>query len=410
MALALTIACLLVVGALGFTLYTASEDLEQSLIDQILSEEMDYLVRRHREDPAYEPQGSSNLQGYIVRGESENAHLPAFLRRLAPGRHELFVGTDEYHVLVREEGASRYYVAYEVGLHEQREATFRLLLLLSVLAATLTAAVLGYWLSGLLVQQVTELAERVGALGPRAHRTALEHPGQDPEVAMLARALDNYRARIEEMVLREQEFTSYASHELRTPLAAIRTSCELLLAEPELSGKARERVERIGAAAARMTEQIQALLELARGEAPAAIEPVAIGECVAEAVEPYRGEIAHKGLELQLEIPNDAVLELDYRALRLVVSNLVRNAVHHTERGYVKISYAAKRLTVADSGRGIEAERLPRIFERFYRGDSLRGGIGLGLAIVKRVCDRHGWRIEVESAPLEGSVFGINFP
>ncbi|HXF67622.1 MAG TPA: HAMP domain-containing sensor histidine kinase [Burkholderiales bacterium] len=409
-ALALTLACLLVVGALGFTLYTASEDLEESLIDQILSEEMDYLVRRHREDPAYEPQGGSNLQSYIVRAASESARLPAFLRRLAPGRHELFVGADEYHVLVREEGASRYYVAYEVGLHEQREEKFRLLLLLSVLAAAVAAAALGYWLSGLLVQQVTELAERVADLGAGARRTALARPGQDPEVAMLARALENYQARIEEMVLREQEFTSNASHELRTPLAAIRTSCELLLAESELAGKARERVERIGAAADRMAEQIQALLELARGETPGAIEPVAIAQCVAEAVEPYRGEIAHKGLELRLEVADDAVLELDYHALRLVVSNLVRNAVHHTERGYVKISYAARRLTVADSGRGIEAERLPRVFERFYRGDGTREGIGLGLAIVKRVCDRHGWKIEVESAPLEGSIFRINFP
>ena len=409
-ALALALACLLVVGALGFTLYTASEDMEEALIKQLVSEEMDFLIQRHRQNPAYLPQASSNLHGYIVRGAAEEEQLPDHLRKLNPGRHELFRGGDELHILVREESGTRYYVEYEVGLHEQREKEFKVLVLLSVITAALASLVLGYWLSGVLVRQVTDLAARVGTLKPGQKHENLAQPGQDPEVAMLARAFEDYQSSIEQMILREQEFTSNASHELMTPLTAIKTSCELLLADPALGEKSRVRAEWINAAASRMAEQIQALLFLARGRALGDIEPVVLADCVAEAVEPYRAEIARKGLEFEVAIAGDAVLELNHQALRFVLTNLLRNAIQYTERGSVRVGYAARRLTVTDSGHGIEKEHLPQVFERFFRAAGSANGLGLGLSIVQRICDHYGWRIEVDSAPAKGSTFSIAFP
>jgi signal transduction histidine kinase len=84
--------------------------------------------------------------------------------------------------------------------------------------------------------------------------------------------------------------------------------------------------------------------------------------------------------------------------------------VQFTDRGFVRISYAAKRLTVADSGQGIGAEHLQRVFERFFRTDDSGSGTGVGLAIVKRICDHYGWKIDVESTPRKGSIFSITFP
>jgi len=405
----MALACLLVVGALGFTLFTASEDLEDALLVQLVSEEMDFLIKRHKQDAGFTPQPSSNFQSYIVRDAQDSARLPDYLRKLGPGRHELYVGKDESHILVREENGIRYYVAYEVGLYEQREREFQLLVLLSVLTAALVSLALGYWLSGVLVRQVTELAGRVGTLRPGQAHENLIRPGQDPEVSMLAHAFEDYQARIEQMIRREQEFTSNASHELRTPLTAIKTSCELLLADSALSEKSRARVAWINAAASRMAEQIQALLFLARGQALGETEPVVLADCVAEAVEPYQAEIARRGLALETDVAPET-LDLNYQALRLVLANLVRNAVHFTEHGFVRIGYAAKRLTIADSGQGIATEDLPRVFERFFRAADLGGGTGLGLAIVKRICDQYGWKIEVESVPAKGSVFSIVFP
>jgi len=408
--MAMSLACLLVVGALGFTLFTASEELEDSLLVQLVDEEMDFLIKRHQENPAYLPQPSSNLQGYIARDARELARLPDYLRQLTPERHELFVDKDEIHILMSEKNGVRYYVAYEVGLYEQREQEFKLLVLVSVLTAALVSLALGYWLSGLLVHQVAELADRVGTLKPAQIHEALTQPGQDPEVAMLARAFDRYQKNIESLIQREQEFTANASHELRTPLTAIRTSCELLLADAGLAEKARARVVMINDAAARMTEQIQILLFLARGQSLGEVEPVVVADCVAEAAKPYLGEIARKGLAFGLAVARDAVVEVNYHALRLALSNLIRNAVQYTERGSVRIEFDARRLRISDSGRGISVENLPHVFERHFRGDTLDEGAGIGLAIVKRICEQHGWRIEVESTLLQGSTFSLVFP
>ncbi len=409
-AFTLALACLILTGGVGVTLYTASEEMEEALIDQTVAEEMDYLLERHRRDPAFVPRQGSMLQSYIVRDGGSRAGLPEFLRNVAPGRHEFYLGADEFHVLVRQQNGARYYVAYEVGLHEQREQDFKWLIVISTLTASLASLALGYWLSGIVVRQVTDLASRVGSLKPGQSQPRLTQPGQDPEVAMLAHAFEDYQARFEQMMRREQEFTSNASHELRTPLTAIRTSCELLLADPSLSDKARGRLESINAAAGRMTEQIQALLFLARGQTLGEIETVALSECVAESVEPFRSELERKGLALEIAVAPGAQLELNYQALRLVLNNLLRNAVQYTERGHVRVDYGARRLSVSDSGAGISHEDRPHLFERFYRAGERRNGYGLGLAIVKRICDLYHWQVTVDSEPGRGSTFSVLFP
>lgn len=409
-ALALALACMLVVGALGITLYTASEELEDALVEELVEGEISYFAQRYRENPQLPPQSGSLLKTYIARTPSEAAALPQYLRGLKPGQHEIFHGKDELHVAVRDVGGARLYVVYDVSLHEQRISDFKLLVVMSVIGIALVSLWLGHWLSGVLVRQVTDLARRVNELTPGATHRPLAQPGQDEDVALLARAFDDYQARIMSLIRREQEFTANASHELRTPLTAIRTSCELLAADASLGEKARSRVDMINAAAERMTEQMEALLFLAREQELGELEAVSVAACVAEAAEPYRADIDRNGLRLETDIEPEATLTIDPRALHLVLANLIRNAVQHTGHGFIRVTYASRRLTVADSGTGIAPRHLPRLFERFYRGDNERGGFGLGLAIVKRICDQCGWRIEVESHPGKGSAFTIVFP
>jgi signal transduction histidine kinase len=267
--------------------------------------------------------------------------------------------------------------------------------------------VLGYWLAGLLTRQLTDLAREVPLLDPDVPHPPLERPDHDREVAALAHALDQYHARIVEMLKREQEFTANASHELRTPLTAIRTSCELLALERNLTDKGRARIDMVSAAAEQMTDRIEALLYLARQHPAAASEAVPLRECVDDAAQAFREEIARKGLDLEIAVEAETRLKLDRKALEIVLGNLIKNAVRYTERGYVRVSYEGNRLTVADSGSGIAAEHLPQVFQRFYRAEGRGDGVGLGLAIVRRVCDDLGWKIEVESEPGSGSAFSI---
>lgn len=404
-AIAFALACSAVVATLGIVLYSASEKMEEDLVDQIVHEELTALVARTGSGRSF-PASGPNLQYYVVH-DAHDRTLPEALRGLAPGMHEMGEGGDELHVGVRESNGARYIVAYDAGPHELREARFKSLVLFALAGIALASFALGYWLAGILTRQVTDLAQRVGHLEPRGTPAPLAQPGQDPEVTALARALNDYQQRIAAMLAREQEFTTNASHELRTPLTAIATSCELLLEEPALADRVRERVQMIAAAATQMGEQVQTLLFLAREQSPGRAEPVALAECVHDAAAPLQREIARKHLSLEVDVPPDTLLPVNRQALHAVLSNLLRNAVQYTETGYIRVEYRAGVVGVLDSGRGIPADHLPRVFERYYRQAGHGDGLGVGLAIVKRICDHYGWRIEVRSSPGRGSAFTV---
>jgi signal transduction histidine kinase len=410
-ALAFAIFCIVVVGTLGISLYIASDDIEEAHIEQIMQTEMDYLLQRYRENHNFVPQVGSNLEKYIIHDSSEESKLPSYLQGLNYRRHKVFRGPEEIRVAVRHSDGTKFLVAYEVGLHDQRQQELRLLIVLSLLSVVGVALVVGYLLAGVLVKQVTDLAERVRHLAPGdGQGTTMIQPGQDEEVAQLAHALDDYQNRITRMLRREQEFTANVSHELRTPITTILTSCELLATESGFSERAKVRVGMIEGAATRMGEQLQALLFLAREQSLGIMEPVALAECVYEAVEPVCSEIYRKRLNFEVAIEPKAELTLNRQALHTALVNLLRNAVQYTERGFIRVNFSESRLSISDSGIGIEPFYMPLLYERFFRGSTQGEGLGIGLAIVKRICDHYGWLIDVESTPGKGSTFHITFP
>ncbi len=408
-AAAVTITCIAVVAAMAITLYAASEDLEEGLVNQIVGEEMDFLVQHHREAPSFIRDPGPNLQYYVVHGPEDLAKVPEIMRGLPPGMHEIEGGNDYRHVGVRIVDGVRFIVSYDIGPHEVREEQFKRLVLFALATIMVVATALGYWIAGFITRQITELAGRVAALNPGVPRTPLAQPGQDAEVAALARALDQYETRIRELIEREQEFTGNASHELRTPLTAIRTSCELLAAEPGLPDKVRTRISAVAAAAERMTGQIELLLFLARAEKIAEREKLDLAESVDAAVEPWLEEIARKSLHFDNAIPAGTSLTVNRQALNLVLANLLRNAVQYTMNGGIRVQWTAPTLTVSDTGPGVTPEQRSRLFERHYRGNDGDDGFGLGLAIVKRACDHCRWHIEVATAPGGGTAFQLSF-
>lgn len=410
-AVAVAITCITIMIGLGLTLHTASEKLEHSLVNQIVNEEMVFLVRHHLENPNMTISAPGpNLEYFIVRSKNDMARVPAGFRDLPIGHHEVMVDNEELHVAVREVDGTRFIVAYDAGPHEIREQQFRQLLYFSLAAVTLISATLGYWVAGLITRQISRLSSRVASMDPGAPRAPLLEPGQSPEVATLASAFDQYQSRIRNMIEREQEFTGNASHELRTPLTVIRTSCELLESETGLPEKARARIAAIGAAADRMTGQIEMLLFLARAETAGIKNKVSIASCVNDAAQPLLAEVAAKPVEFQNLVPANTVFTLNRHALDIVITNLLRNAFTYTERGRVSVSLENKSLVVSDTGIGINPAQLPHIFGRFHRGSSHGDGFGLGLAIVQRVCDLHGWIIDVDSTPAKGTTFRLTLP
>jgi two-component system phosphate regulon sensor histidine kinase PhoR len=217
-----------------------------------------------------------------------------------------------------------------------------------------------------------------------------------------------------------RDFIGNISHELRTPLASLKALVDTLrdgaLADPPAAQRFLDSMETEVDA---LTQIVQESLELSRiesGRVPIRLSPTTVAEIALPPLDRLRPQAERAGLSIEVDLPPDlpAVLADQERAQQ-VVTNLLHNAIKFTPpRGNVTIS--AERagdevvISVRDSGIGIPAEDLPRVFERFYKADRARSGrgTGLGLAIAKHIVQGHGGRIWAESTEGQGSTFSFS--
>ena len=217
------------------------------------------------------------------------------------------------------------------------------------------------------------------------------------------------------------DFVANVSHELRTPVGAMSILAETLAGETE-DELVKSLAARMVAESERMSRTIDDLLELSRIElgGEMSVAPVDLAEVVREAVERVAHRASREGVGIECRVSTGNItVPGDHFQLVTAVSNLVDNAVKYSEgRGPVTVAVertdTAVEVSVADTGIGIPAASLERIFERFYRVDRARtrttGGTGLGLSIVKRVVSNHGGEVNVTSREGEGSTFTLRFP
>ncbi len=230
-------------------------------------------------------------------------------------------------------------------------------------------------------------------------------------LAILAQA--NANEQLAGVLTAQRRFLTDVSHQVATPLATIMTNLSILRRAAR-SGKTGQAIEDSVAEAERMKRMLGRLRSLAHADedVPLQRELVDLAELTADVVRAYAAQAGTSGVGLVTEVMAPAQISADKDLLREAVANLVDNAVRVSPRGSdVKLRVArgaaGPSLDVIDSGPGIEADRLPRLFERFQRSDS---GSGLGLAIARRVVERHGGTIRVQTAQGEGSTFTIQLP
>jgi len=219
-----------------------------------------------------------------------------------------------------------------------------------------------------------------------------------------------------------RDFVSNLSHELRTPLASLKALTEALqdgaLADPEAGPRFLSRLQAEVEALSRMAEQLLDLSRVESGQIRLDRAPLAPAALLASVAERMRLQAERAGLTLRIECPPDLPPVLADRArLEQVLVNLVHNAIKFTPAGgeILLLAEAASdgmRFAVRDTGVGIPAEDLPRVFERFYKSDRARSsaGAGLGLAIARHIVEAHGGKIWVESEEGQGSMFYFTAP
>ncbi|WP_165227856.1 sensor histidine kinase [Aquisphaera insulae] len=294
----------------------------------------------------------------------------------------------------------------------------------TILPAGLVAATLGgYVLAGRSlapVHRITESARRISAanLGERVTPS----DGRD-ELGRLGATINAMLDRIDRAFAATRQFTGDAAHELKTPVAAIRAEAEVALIARRSADEYEATLRSIVEEADRLARLSERLLILSREDLGALADlprrPVRLDDLARAAAADAAEAARRAGVSLRLEDLPVAVVRADPDLLRQVLDNLIDNALKYTHRGgevavrgLVEGDLAT--IEVIDTGIGIPAEALPRIFDRFYRVDPSRsrrtGGTGLGLSIARALAERHGGRIEAASRPGSGSTFRLLLP
>jgi len=386
--------------------------LEDALIARTLEQELDQYLTELREDPGLVEPFYSRIQGYVTRpGRAEI--VPEAFRGLPSGVHDVQSEGAAYKAAVRKDADLWAFLTYDVS--ENRELARRLVWALAgaVLLFTLLSLALGNWLAGRVMAPVSGLARRLEALEGGEGRLELAEHFPDDEVGQLARVVDDYALRLHDLVERDKAFNADVSHELRTPLAVISGATELLLAQPDLPARTRERLLRIARAARQSSDITTALLHLVRAErgSAGAASNQDVGPLAEQLADNYRPLIEGRTLEIRVEQRAALNVIAPEAVISVVLGNLLGNAVRYTQEGEVRLVIDAGSVAIVDTGPGIAPEELPRIFDRHFRGHGAGGkGSGLGLSIVKRLCDLYGWRIEFSNRDeVSGLVVTIDF-
>lgn len=285
----------------------------------------------------------------------------------------------------------------------------------------LLIGILGMILTG---RALRRLAEPVGDLMEAAGRVeagdfSVRAPERGPrELRALARAFNAMTARLQSDEEQRRTLLADVTHELRTPLTVIQGNLEGLLdgVYPPDAAHLTPILEETRVMA-RLIDDLRTLSQAESGTLKLYREPTDLGIVINDAIISFRGQANAAGVELSGAVdPNLSLMDVDPTRLREVLSNLIANALRYTGRGG-KISIEAETdsaaggvaVSVRDTGAGVPAAALPRIFDRFYKSPESRG-TGLGLAIAKNLVAAHGGKIFAESEEGRGTMIRFTLP
>ena len=316
----------------------------------------------------------------------------------------------------------------------QAQQTTIMRLILAAIAAALVASLFGLLAAGRLVRPLTRLEHAAVAVarGDLGQRSGLAD--RSDEFGQLGRTFDSMAGQLQMADETRRRFLQDAAHELKTPLAVIdATSSAILDGVYTPERRHLETIRDQSRVLARIVDDLRTISLAEGGHLPLERRPVDVRRMLDSVVAGFEARAAGSSVKLSVDAPTGLIVEADPDRLRQVMGALVDNALRHTPQdGTVRVSAGpaatqtatvagrvgpAKtfvRLTVEDTGEGIPAESLPRIFERFYQADPSRsrgtGTSGLGLSIVRALAEAHGWRVGAENRVEGGARLWIELP
>ncbi|TKB48386.1 HAMP domain-containing histidine kinase [Ferrimonas sediminicola] len=335
------------------------------------------------------------------------ADVPEFVPKRLLARHyaieELHLELGSVYVLVTEfqKGGARVPLVL-VAETESVEVTERETLLLNLMIVTATigimmvVGVIVYLLSIRLIQPVKELGDQLASLKDDPQTPLYMADTAAEEFVKLTDAFNQHREDLDKLIRREQAFARYASHELRTPLTIVRGAANLLEHSTKAEFVARQRT-RILSATKEMQTMVDALLSLVRYEkSEHLIEPRDLGdEELREIVDQEQIAADNKAVGLTLSVTGTPQIQAEPAVVRMIVGNLLRNAIAATGKGEIGVEMDDHSLSILDQGPGLEGVQC--------------GGHGLGLLIIEDLCQRYRWRFALANREQGGCVARIEF-
>ena len=359
-------------------------------------------------------------------------HCPAAVAEYPPSnldRIENIVQVGPYRYVrlrIATPGQPAYHVrvgTYTTGLDQRLTALMRRLTAVG-LALCMITPLAGWWLARRATRPVADILQIADHLRPTRLGDRLPLRGNRDELDRLAHTINRLLDQVADHVDRQQQFVADAAHELRGPLAAMRSLTEVAISHERSPAEYRHTLEDLLEEMRHLSALANALLTLAEAGEPdpaAARDEVDLAAVARQTTAMFAGVAEERGIGITLEA---AAVRLPGHAtqIRQVLGNLLDNAIRFTPAGGgVKVRVASDAaagravLTVSDSGAGIAAANIDRIFDRFYKADPARSrhdgrSGGLGLPICKAIVERHGGTITVTSGPGPGTTFTVRLP
>ncbi|WPP01560.1 HAMP domain-containing sensor histidine kinase [Pseudomonas sp. HR96] len=346
---------------------------------------------------------------FFVQGGVGDLAMDDKLARLEPGFQEITRDHHPYYAMVQEVDGRKYVLLRDRESFDKRQHLLFTVAIIGFVLCILLAMLLGWLLARKVMAPVVKLAGQV-----RHRDQSLEmapalapHYARD-EVGELAASFDGALGRLRDALRRERLFTADVSHELRTPLMVLASSCELLQVDPSVDSRAQAQVTRMARASLGMSQLIETFLILARAQGDGSGRLCSLAAVGDEVVEIWRQPIEEKGLSFAYLADSRCTTLYNHTFLYSVMSNLVRNAWHYTDSGFIRLTLLDDGFTVQDSGIGIPEEKRQAMFQPFVRGDEQRGeGLGLGLSLVQRICQNQGWSVKLSGLEPHGCCFTV---
>ena len=403
----------LVIVCLASVFFIASQ-LADQLITALVNTEMDYVKHQYNTRQITPEPHSRFVRIYSGLEQTPESFHPVF-KTLTPGVHsiEITEETEPFWVgvmVLPNTGKTHYLIFDTEGFLEQidflRPET---IFLISLGLLSLIGLFIGIFAAKVIFKPVDDLIVKIRDLNPEQIPDRWEGSRKSGELGTLTQTIEATMNRIRQSLEREKQFTRDASHELRTPLTVVKGAVEVMEDYPQVvnTPELKKPMKRIRRSIKDMENLIETFLWLAR-EGQEVKQTTRVEPMVKKAIQTNEYLIENKAVNVQIEIRRNPRLKVAKEVLYITVSNLIRNAFQFTTRGTITITVEANHLAVRDTGPGIDPDQLDQVTRSHIKGKKSKG-FGLGLNIVSRLCDRYGWRMNIDSSLGKGTEVTIHW-